>query len=63
MKASDLSRGKAVEGGMGADEIVEEEKNYIYNKPEFSISFFRDILQISSFSLLPNSIVFEMDKH
>lgn len=42
--------------------IVEEEKNYIYNKPEFSISFFRDILQISSFSLLPNSIVFEMDK-
>ena len=40
--------------------IVEEEKNYIYHYPLFSISFFRDKLGVSSFNLVPTSMVINL---
>lgn len=42
--------------------IVNTNKFCIYHKPEFSVSLFRDLFQFSGFSLLPNAVVFEMDK-
>ncbi len=41
--------------------IVDSSKNTIYNAPDFSISLFRDLFQFSSFSLVTNSIVFEVN--
>ena len=41
--------------------IVEEKKNYIYHYPLFTISFFRDKLGVSSFNLLPTSMVLNLD--
>ena len=39
--------------------VTDEEKNYVYHSPDWSISFFRDKLGVSSFLLLPRGIVFE----
>lgn len=39
--------------------ISDETKNYIYHNSNWTISFFRDKLGVSSFSLIPKSIVFE----
>lgn len=41
--------------------IVNEEKSYLYHNNNWTISFFRDNLGVSSFNLLPKSIVFEFD--
>lgn len=41
--------------------IVEEEKNYIYHYPLFTISFFRDKLGVSSFNLVPTSMVINLE--
>lgn len=41
--------------------IVDSEKVLIYNKPSFTISLFRDLFHVSSFNLLINSIVYEMN--
>ncbi|MCQ2786818.1 MAG: ABC transporter ATP-binding protein [Bacilli bacterium] len=40
--------------------MVKEEKNYIYHFPLFSISFFRDKLGVSSFNLVPTSMVINL---
>ncbi len=41
-------------------EIVEEDESVsIYQNPEFSISLFRDFFKVSSFNLVPTSIIFE----
>lgn len=42
--------------------IVDSNKISIYQKASFSISFFRDLLETSSFYLIPNSIVYEFNK-
>lgn len=39
--------------------IVDSNKFSIYQKGDFSLSLFRDFFQISSFNLIPNSIVYE----
>ena len=39
--------------------IVDESKNYIYHDQNWTISFFRDKLGVSSFYLIPKSIVLE----
>ena len=39
--------------------IVDESKNYIYHNSNWTIDFFRDKMGISSFYLIPRSIVFE----
>ena len=41
--------------------VVDETKNYIYHDSNWTISFFRDQLGISSFYLIPKSIVMEFD--
>lgn len=41
--------------------IVDEEKNYVYHDELWTISFFRDCLGVSSFYLIPKSVVFELD--
>ena len=41
--------------------ITKEEKNYVYHNPDWTISFFRDKLGVSSFYLMPRSVVFEFD--
>lgn len=41
--------------------IVEEDKNYIYHNSNWTIEFFRDKLGVSSFNLIPKSIVFEFE--
>ena len=40
--------------------IIEEDENLIYQKPNWSVSFFRDELGISSFNLTPTNVVFEL---
>ena len=42
--------------------IVDEEQYYLYHNPDWSISFFRDQLGVSSFMLVPKSVVIELDK-
>ena len=42
--------------------IVDEESNYLYHNNNWSISFFRDELGVSSFSLIPNSVLIELDQ-
>jgi len=42
--------------------IADSGKNTIYNDPNFSISLFRDLFQFSSFDIITNSIVFELDR-
>lgn len=41
--------------------LVDEEQNYLYHNSTWSISFFRDQLGVSSFSLIPKSVVIELD--
>lgn len=41
--------------------IADENKNYIYHNPDWTISFFRDKLGVSSFYLIPKSVVFEFE--
>lgn len=41
--------------------ITNDEKVCIYQDSNFSISLFRDLFKISSFELIPNAIVYEMD--
>lgn len=41
--------------------VTNEEKNYIYHNCDWTISFFRDKLGVSSFYLMPRSIVFEFN--
>lgn len=41
--------------------IVDEERNYLYHDNLWTISFFRDKLGISSFRLIPKSVVIELD--
>lgn len=41
--------------------VVDEDKNYIYQNENWTIEFFRDKLGVSSFNLIPKSIVFEFD--
>lgn len=41
--------------------IVNEEQNYLYHNPLWTISFFRDVLGISSFRLIPKAAVIELD--
>ena len=42
--------------------LTNEDKPYIYQDNNWTISFFRDQLGVSSFNLLPHSVVFELDK-
>lgn len=39
--------------------IVDETRNYVYHNPEWTISFFRDKLGVSSFLLIPKEAVLE----
>ena len=39
--------------------IVDEEKNYLYHNPNWTIEFFRDKLGVSNFYLIPKTIVME----
>lgn len=41
---------------------IKTNKFYIFQKPSFSISLFRDLFQISSFDLIPNSVIYEFDE-
>lgn len=41
--------------------IVEEEREYVYHSNLWTISFFRDILDINPFLLIPTGVVFELD--
>lgn len=41
--------------------VTNEEKNYLYQKPDWTISFFRDKLGVSNFYLIPRSVVLEFD--
>lgn len=41
--------------------IIDEEKPYLYHSNDWSISFFRDKLGVSSFQLVPVGVVFELD--
>lgn len=41
--------------------VTDDEKNYVYQNPDWTISFFRDKLGVSNFYLMPRSIVFEFD--
>lgn len=43
--------------------IVEEEKFYLYHSNLWTISFFRDQLEISPFSLIPNGVIFELPEN
>lgn len=40
--------------------VTSEKKNYFYHSNDWTISFFRDQIGVSSFSLIPRSIVFEL---
>lgn len=42
--------------------VIDSEKVLIFNEPSFTISLFRDFFNISSFKLLPNSIVYEFEE-
>ena len=42
--------------------LVNEEQNYLYHNSNWCISFFRDQLGVSNFSLIPRSAVIELDK-
>lgn len=39
--------------------VAEESRNYLYHNPNWTTAFFRDKLGVSSFYLMPRSIVFE----
>ncbi len=41
--------------------VTNEEKNFLYHNPDWTISFFRDKLGVSSFYLMPRSVVFEFN--
>ena len=41
--------------------IANEDKNYIYQSNDWTVNFFRDKLGISSFYLIPNGAVFELE--
>lgn len=41
--------------------VTSEEKNYVYHNPDWTVSFFRDKLGVSSFYLMPRAVVFEFD--
>ena len=41
--------------------VTNEERNYLYQNHNWTIEFFRDKLGVSSFNLMPRSIVFEFD--
>lgn len=43
--------------------VTKEKKNYFYHSNDWTISFFRDCLGVSSFSLVPKSIVFEINNN
>lgn len=43
--------------------LVEEEQNYLYHNQMWTISFFRDCLSVSSFYLIPKSVVIELDQN
>ena len=43
--------------------IVDEELNYLYHDPMWTISFFRDRLGVSNFYLIPKSAVIELDQN
>jgi len=43
--------------------VINEENDYIYHNNEWTISFFRDKVGVSSFSLIPKSVVFEFDSN
>lgn len=43
--------------------IVNEDKNYLYQDSNWTISFFRDCLGVSTFNLIPRSIVFELEQN
>ena len=41
--------------------VVDEERNYLYQNQDWTISFFRDKLGVSNFYLMPRAIVFEFN--
>ena len=41
--------------------LVKEDKPYIYHNKDWTISFFRDKIGVSSFNLIPTSVIFEFD--
>ena len=41
--------------------IVDEEQNYLYHDPLWTIDFFRDRLGVSNFNLIPKSVIIELD--
>lgn len=43
--------------------IVNEEKEYLYHSNLWTISFFRDCLEINPFMLIPTGVVFELDQN
>lgn len=42
--------------------LVNEEQEYLYHSNLWTISFFRDKLEINPFSLIPNGVVFELEE-
>lgn len=43
--------------------VANETKNYLYHNSNWTISFFRDCLGVSSFALIPRSVVFELSNN
>ena len=43
--------------------VVDEEQKYLYHNSMWTISFFRDKLGVSNFSLIPKSAVIELDEN
>lgn len=41
--------------------IINEDKAYLYHNNDWTISFFKDELGISTFNLIPKAVVFELD--
>lgn len=40
--------------------VINEKKNYLYHDSNWTLSFFRDEIGVSAFSLIPRSVVFEL---
>lgn len=43
--------------------IVDEKQEYLYHNNLWTISFFRDALEINPFTLIPTGVVFELDEN
>ena len=43
--------------------IIDDETNTIYHEGNWTINFFRDLIGVSSFNLIPSKVVFEVDEY